>query len=152
MQRLQLFGLLSTALLVSFSPAALAHPGCPVEEEPGEVRVIDSSWVITDEGHLQRGRHYAHTFQGEVNQQVTISAESWHFDAYLELYDTDGRLLAENDDAYGMGNSRVQVTIPQSGTYTVVVRGFSDNAEGPFSVRIEGGRIAQLPPLPYFPR
>jgi len=151
MQRLQLFGLLSTALLVSFSPPALAHPGCPVEE-PGEVRVIDSSWVITDESQLQQGRHYVHTFQGEVNQQVTISAESWHFDTYLELYDTNGRLLAENDDAYGIGNSRVQVTIPQTGTYTIVVRGFNDNAEGPFSVRIEGNRVAQLPPLPSVPR
>ena len=150
MQKLQFLGSLSAALLVSVSPAALAHPDCHVEE-PGEVRVIDSSWVITDEGRLQQGQPYVHTFQGEVNQQVIISVESWHFDTYLELHGTDGRLLAENDDAYGISNSRVQVMIPQTGTYTVVVRGFNDNAAGPFSMRIEGSRVTQLLPLPDVP-
>ncbi len=88
------------------------------------------------QGRLQSGEDTRYTFSGSRGDNVTIAMNSPTFDTYLELYDTDGRLIAGNDDYNGL-NSQIDITLPDSGTYMIIARGFSDTASGSFILTLE---------------
>jgi hypothetical protein len=80
-------------------------------------------------------------FEGEEGQGVEISLHSDDFDAYLVLLDEDGDEIASNDDGSDNSlDSQIIVTLPESGSYTIVVSSFSytvggDAEEGDFELR-----------------
>lgn len=65
------------------------------------------------------------TFSASGGSQVTIEvmAISADLDPYVYLYGVDGQLIAENDDIVLLTdmNSRLVVTLPTGGVYTIVV-------------------------------
>ncbi|MEP7293292.1 MAG: pre-peptidase C-terminal domain-containing protein [Chloroflexota bacterium] len=69
------------------------------------------------------------TFSGDAGAQVVIAlnATDTTLDPQLELYDPNGVLVAENDDANGSTNrnSRIEITLPAGGRYTIVVSAFA---------------------------
>lgn len=70
------------------------------------------------------------TFSGEAGQTVVIelNAVDNAFDPQLTLYDPNGAWIAENDDIDGSSNrnSRIEVTLPTNGRYTIRVGAFGD--------------------------
>jgi hypothetical protein len=65
------------------------------------------------------------TFDGAAGDLVKIHLESATFDALLELRDADGMLLTANDDAGSGTNALInEFSLPQTGTYTIVVTSF----------------------------
>src|SRR5262249_3820854 len=61
-------------------------------------------------------------FDANANDSVTISmdATSGDLDPFLLLYQADGALVAQNDDAQsGVRNSQIAITLNQGGTYIV---------------------------------
>lgn len=107
-----------------------APPQLPIPPQPpprSEHRLIN---------HLFPGESIQHTFQGRSGESITLRLESYEFDTYLRLYDSDGRLLAENDDIPYQSNSMIQVQLPQNDTYTAEVRAFSPNSEGDYTLII----------------
>ncbi len=68
------------------------------------------------------------TFTGKAGDQVTIEADASNesLDPQLALYDTSRRQIAQNDDIdFGTNkNARLIVTLPETGTYTIVVSAF----------------------------
>lgn len=66
-----------------------------------------------------------YTFDGTAGQPMTITLESTDFDPVLTLLDASGDEIAFNDDFGGSLNSKIIVTLPADGTYTVVARSFS---------------------------
>jgi hypothetical protein len=89
------------------------------------------------QGRLSRGGDVRYAFSGSAGDQVVITMNAPSFDTYLELYDANGRLIAENDDYDGL-NSQIDVTLPGNGTYTIVARGFDTSASGSFILSLEG--------------
>lgn len=99
-------------------------------------------------GTIQRGQ----TLQGNVD---TINDDGWVYNAdggeqltievlargdldpQLSIFRPDGTLLAQNDDINFMDdtNSRVQVTLPTSGPYVIVVNAFGPGGEYDLTVR-----------------
>lgn len=99
-------------------------------------------------GTIQRGQ----TLQGNVD---TIDDDGWVYNAdggeqltievlargdldpQLSIFRPDGTLLAQNDDINFMDdtNSRVQVTLPTSGPYVIVVNAFGQGGEYDLTVR-----------------
>jgi hypothetical protein len=74
-------------------------------------------------------------FEGEEGQTVIITMDA-EFDTYLELYDEDGQLVAENDDFDGLNSQIGPLDLPADGTYTIVARSFSgDTGSYELSVR-----------------
>jgi len=61
-------------------------------------------------------------------------------DSVLTVYDTDGSTTLVVNDDYGGGlASYVEWTAPNTGTYTVEVRGYGSTDRGSFSVEVDGG-------------
>ena len=87
------------------------------------------------------------TFEGQAGDVVTIdvAATSGDLDTVLILRGPDGSVVAENDDiSITMTDSRIEgMTLPQSGTYTVVVSrygGASGASEGDFRLEVYEGQ------------
>ncbi|TYB84086.1 M10 family metallopeptidase C-terminal domain-containing protein [Oceaniovalibus sp. ACAM 378] len=59
------------------------------------------------------------------------------YDPYLYLHDSDGMLIASNDDS-GLGtNSQITVTAGYSGAYYIDVGAFGDNSTGDYVVSVQ---------------
>lgn len=72
------------------------------------------SGSISDALPLQDWRFTA--TEGDV---VVITMRSADFDALLELYDSEGYFLTEDDDSGGNLDAHIQYTIPTSGEYII---------------------------------
>ena len=79
------------------------------------------------------------SFQGWSGREYTIEVLlSGHPDTYLTLYDgTNGLVLAENDDASGLGNgSRIIWISPRTGDYFLEVRSYSTGTTGAYTLAL----------------
>ena len=77
------------------------------------------------------------SFQGWSGREYTIEVLlNGHPDTYLTLFDgTNGLVLAENDDASGLGaGSRIIWTSPRTGDYFLEVRSFSTGMTGSYTL------------------
>ncbi len=75
-------------------------------------------------------------FEGRAGQRVRIDMASAEFDTYLELFDANGVSLATDDDGGPEGtNSRLIITLPADGAYTVEARPFA-SATGSYSLSL----------------
>ena len=78
------------------------------------------------------------TLRGEAGEFVEIVASSNAFDTYLTLFGPDGTLVDVNDDdPIGFStDAAIRTTLPQTGTYVVVVSGFGPWDLGPYTVTL----------------
>lgn len=87
---------------------------------------------------LRGNNYYAdrYSFVGSAGQTVTIALSSSSFDTYLYLIDPFGQVVAQDDDGGGGTNSRIQITLPSSGTYIAEVTSFSTNFTGSYTLSL----------------
>lgn len=76
-------------------------------------------------------------FAGQQGQRVTFEVESEEVDTFLALYLPDGR-METNDDRRGMEdtNSRLSITLPSDGTYTLGASSFARGESGAYLVSV----------------
>jgi hypothetical protein len=77
------------------------------------------------------------TFTGRSGDQVTIevNATDGDLDPQLVLYDPARKQIAENDDLSNSNhNSRLTITLPRTGTYTIIVSAFGSG--GDYTLRL----------------
>jgi hypothetical protein len=64
-------------------------------------------------------------FDGKQGQQIVLEIFAARYgsplDSLLTLYDSEGRIIASNDDVDGTADSRVEATLPANGAYYVSV-------------------------------
>lgn len=73
----------------------------------------------------------------EAGDQITVDAISEEFDTLVTLMDENGLVVNENDDGPdGSTNSLLFARINESGKYTVRIRSYAGDGEGPFSVKL----------------
>jgi hypothetical protein len=104
----------------------------------------------TDRGAVQRGQTLnarveslvddGWTYTGSSGESITIEVRALDssLDPVLYLYDPERELIAENDDINlleGNKDARVAVTLPASGTYTIIVSAFAQGGDYEVSVR-----------------
>ena len=91
-------------------------------------------------------RFYAFTLDTQIAVQIDLTSSE---DTYLYLLrgsDSDGAVIAENDDAAGQGtNSRITETLA-SGTYTVEATTYGSGTTGSFNLTIATGSTGTGPP------
>lgn len=92
----------------------------------------------SDDPTLDDGSFYEeHSFVGRANQRVEINMESSEFDTYVLLYGPDGEVLGENDDISPSNyNSRLVLTLPQDGTYTIYANAFDSAQRGVYLLSV----------------
>jgi S1-C subfamily serine protease len=105
----------------------------------------NAEFILRRQGSLDSGDALApdntyydeYSFQGRAGQRVTITLESGEFDTYLALIDGSGNLLDSNDDFQsGSTNSQIVTTLPQNGTYIVIVNGYSPADQGRYALTV----------------
>lgn len=144
---------------------ALSGPGTPgmptgapgmvagAQAPPIQGTVVQGTLDPTDTPPLPPGVSHAdpghyrdiYPLEGRANGMVSIDLTAT-FDAYLILLGPDGREVASNDDFGSTTNSRIEeATLPQAGTYQVVVTSFSPGTTGNYTLTI--GNVTDAPPL-----
>lgn len=114
----------------AFSPEANAPDGDIILRQEGRLAPGDG---IAPDGTL----YDQFTFDGQAEQLVTVTLNSDEFDTYLAIVDEAGNLVAENDDVSpGNTNSEVSFTVPNTGTYLVIVNGYSRSDQGAYTLTI----------------
>ncbi|HTT68785.1 MAG TPA: PPC domain-containing protein [Gemmatimonadales bacterium] len=94
--------------------------------EPGDLLMADSTFADVWE------------FTGAAGEKVTIEARSDEFDTFLQLLDSSGTKIAEDDDSGGDLNSRLAVTLPAAGRYRIVVNSAGhERRAGRYTVSIQ---------------
>ena len=104
--------------------------------EPGDEQLDDDSFVDV------------YSFSGQAGQTVTILLSSTTFDPYLLLEDSQGNLLAENNDiGYGNNNAALIITLPTDSTYRILVNSYVSEEQGAYWLQAAPTDLAQTNPL-----
>ncbi|MEG4075163.1 pre-peptidase C-terminal domain-containing protein [Microcoleus sp. Pol14C2] len=95
-------------------------------EQNGELSPAKSSVLPSDSSLYDE-----YTFEGTQGQKVVVTVESTEFDTYLAIFNSQGELLAENDDATQQNsNSELTVTLSANGRYRVIVNAYDPPPKG----------------------
>jgi C-terminal processing protease CtpA/Prc len=105
--------------------------------EGDDLRVGDE---VTGEVSVgERIQYQLRVKEGDVIS-IFLEDESGNFDTYLRIYDEDGNLIAENDDAESgdtLNSAIEELEIPEDLTLIVEVGTYNDADEGEYTLRIE---------------
>ena len=130
-------------------------PDVAVDPDGGDVPTVTGGGLAFDvpvQGGLDAGDsqlasgEYTESWSlvGEAGAGLTITMESDAFDTYLMIRGPGGFSL-DNDDGPNMGlNSQLEVTLPETGTYTVTATSYAPGETGPYTITMtEGTRVQQ---------
>ncbi len=92
-----------------------------------EGKLDSNSQTMEDESYFN-----VHTFQGKAGEPLIIDLTSKDFDAYLILLDPNNNKIAENDDGGDENNARIVLTLPLTGTYTLIVNSAKAKESGSY--------------------
>ncbi len=97
-----------------------------------EVSVIEPGQTVT--GTLNATTD-SYTFSASQGAVFVISMEA-EFDTLIEVNDTSGNQVDRDDDGGEGLNSRLIFTVPADGTYTIIARGYSEDAVGEYTLSL----------------
>ncbi|MES2833782.1 MAG: pre-peptidase C-terminal domain-containing protein [Pseudomonadota bacterium] len=82
---------------------------------------------------LDNGKYAdGYTFSGRRGERVSLTLESSAFDAYLMMIGPDDSLVENDDGVEGSTNSRIDVTLPADGDYTIGVTSYNAGETGAY--------------------
>jgi hypothetical protein len=93
----------------------------------------------------------SYTFSGQQGQRLQIEMRADSFDTFLNIGKMDGdsfTSLRTDDDGGGGTNSRLRITLPETGTYVIRANSVGAGATGSYSVVVterEAGPVAATP-------
>ena len=153
MTRWAIIGLMGAGMLLE-----VAEPGmgqmrlAQVEEslEAGAIEplIIEGTLDENSEVLEQDSTYYnVHTFDGQAGQNVSIELASDNFDTYLLLLLPDGSVLSQNDDGEEGTNSNIAITLPTTGTYTILANSYEAGETGRYTLTVQppsGEAVAEV--------
>jgi len=79
----------------------------------------------------------AYTATGKPGEKLTVRLRSSEFDPYLLILEADQKLLLGQDNDSGGGTSaRVEITLPVTGAYTVIVMSHQPKVTGRYQLEV----------------
>jgi len=84
---------------------------------------------------IPRGFAQAFSYQGTAGEDVVFELISDDFDCYMYLVGPGLPGALSDDDSAGNLDSRIEVTLPESGTYTVIASALGEGSTGAFRIR-----------------
>ncbi|MEG4284960.1 trypsin-like peptidase domain-containing protein [Microcoleus sp. A006_D1] len=119
------------AYTLELKASAPTSPSRAILQEEGAL--VAGGPVLPSDNSLYR----EYTFEGRSGQSVTISLESTDFDPYVAIFGPNGRLLGENDDASASTkNAFLNVTLPATGRYRIVVNAYDASGRGRYTLTV----------------
>ncbi|MEL6777966.1 MAG: PPC domain-containing protein [Cyanobacteria bacterium J06597_16] len=125
-----------STLLMSCSVLCLLLPVLPAQAQS---RTVHQLGILGDsDEQFETGSYFdSYEIEGSEGQRVSISLDSSEFDTVLGLFDSDGNLVATNNDATETNpNSYISTTLPRNGTYTVVAASYSPQTGGDYRMAL----------------
>jgi hypothetical protein len=108
------------------APIPTTGPSKVILEQKGELSPAKSAVLPSDSSLFDE-----YTFEGTQGQKLVVTVESTEFDTYLAIFNSQGELLGENDDATPQNsNSELTVTLSASGRYRVIVNAVEPPPKG----------------------
>jgi hypothetical protein len=75
--------------------------------------------------------------EGSAGDSFTIILESSEFDTFLAIMDEDGNIIEQNDDiSEEDSNSRLEITLPGNGTYSIIVNAYDKGGKGNYVLKV----------------
>ena len=117
--------------LESSSPAVSRNSVLLEKTERGILEVGDKT--IPNDGSL----YDSYPLEGNAGDSFIITVESQDFDTFLAIMDGTGEIIEQNDDISDRNsNSRVTVTLPDNGTYNVIVNAYDKGGKGNYVLTV----------------
>ena len=89
--------------------------------------------VIAEDGSF----YDSYPLEAKSDESFIIYLESEEFDAFVALVDAQGNIIDQNDDIdEENSNSRIRVTIPENGTYNVIVNAYDEGGTGEYVLTV----------------
>ncbi|MGD1919219.1 MAG: pre-peptidase C-terminal domain-containing protein [Pleurocapsa sp.] len=89
--------------------------------------------IIAEDGSF----YDSYPLSAKSGESFTIALESDEFDAFVALIDSKGNIIEQNDDINEENsNSRIRVTIPENGTYNVIVNAYDEGGSGEYVLTV----------------
>ncbi|MGV2831214.1 pre-peptidase C-terminal domain-containing protein [Myxosarcina sp. GI1(2024)] len=99
--------------------------------ERGTLEAGDNT--IPDDGSF----YDSYPLEGQAGDSFVISLESDEFDTFVAVLDAEGNILEQNDDiSDDNSNSRLRVTLPDNGIYSVIVNAYDKGGTGSYVLTI----------------
>ena len=126
----------------------LANSYGATEQGPYELSISslgETAYILNEGGVLNsldqrladNSLYEEYLFNGQQGQAVTITLNSQDFDAYLLLIDDQGNKITENDDyAQNSTDAAVQIALPYTGQYRVIVNAYDQTGQGNYQISI----------------
>lgn len=97
---------------------------------------VAASLTVDDPVSSRGGYADRYTFTGAAGAGVVVSMSSIEVDCYLIIEGPDGSVVGQDDDGGEGTDSRLMVTLPADGRYTVVATSYSAGASGAYTLRV----------------
>jgi len=98
-----------------------------------EAALDQNSPVLESDG----SSYQTYEFQGQAGQSISIELTSGAFDTYLILLNSSGEKIAENNDLSNQSsNSSLTLTLPDTGTYRVIVNAKDRSGRGSYLLTV----------------
>ena len=93
--------------------------------------------LVASDRQLSTGE-YADNFvlEGRAGQRIDLRLDSSEFDPFVQVNGPGNFVEANDDDPAGGRNSRLSVTLPSDGRYTVMVTSYAARETGAYSLRL----------------
>ena len=101
---------------------------------------------IVERGTLEEGDNVipndgsfydSYPIEGSAGDSFTITLESQDFDTFLAIMDREGNIIEQNDDVDDRdSNSRLKITLPDDGTYSVIVNAYEQQGKGNYVLTV----------------
>jgi len=98
-----------------------------------------SGQLAAGDGQLDNGEyHDIYVFDGQAGQNVSVDLRSSQFDTYLILLTPSGEDIQNDDHEGSRSQSRIDVTLQESGRYRVVATSYGANETGAYEIAVRG--------------
>lgn len=127
---------------VTTSTAATITPGMRVNGE-----------LARGDRQLSSGEFADHfTLEGRAGQHIELRLESGAFDPFVQINGPGNFTEANDDDPSGGRGSRLGVTLPADGRYSVMVTSYAANEVGAYTLRVGDAEVTEAMREPERPR
>lgn len=93
--------------------------------------------LTTSDPQLDDGEHYhSYSFHGRANEHIAVTLTSTSFDTYLAIFTPDGDWEDQDDDSGSSSNAELNVTLPKTGRYVIVVTSYAGDETGEYSLSV----------------
>ncbi len=93
--------------------------------------------LAASDRQLGSGEYTDHfTLEGRAGQRIELRLESGDFDPFIQINGPGNFIEANDDDPAGGRNSRLNVTLPADGSYTVMATSYAARETGRYTLRV----------------